>query len=352
MLKEKIQVTHLSPLALHSILEYFMNQAETLLKIQYKIDNTKWSRVSKVYEGFEYSIIRHFGVMGQEINNLHTLFLLQSGKISNQKCRVNGKLVKSMEGKEITLISLEKAISLIEPYVTVFFDILSKAVPMNFDEQEEEKSRVLSGISDGDSSFDDKSYKEVDIQSFAEDQLLTNESKTVYLINYLHSFININCSSIMDRELIEVVIELFLDTLIPYLEIVNSWFTESANSGNDPDWKYDTNYIDLPRFLKPFMKEILQIRKSLMVIQIVRDDLMITHNEDIKSQFEQYKTWDFLKEVIKRIKDNIILHHSPLNLDNYTFEDIRPENLYADKRYNVNKCLQEAAQMQNKSLKL
>lgn len=175
-----------------SILDYFINQAEFLLKIQYKIDNTNWSRVSKVYEGFQYSIIRHFGVIGQEINNLHTLFLLQSGKISNDKCRINGKLVKSMEQKEITLISLEKAISIIEPYITVFYDILSKAVPVNFDEVEEEKSRVLSDLSDQDSSFSQNPRKEVDLQSFAEDQLLTNESKTVYLINYLHYFINLN----------------------------------------------------------------------------------------------------------------------------------------------------------------
>lgn len=55
---------------------------------------------------------------------------------------------------------------------------------------------------------------------------------------------------------------------------------------------------------------------------------------------------------MKRIKDNVILHKSPLDLNSYTVGDLKPEYLYADKRYNVCDSLQEAAQIQKKSWKL
>lgn len=128
-------------------------------------------------------------------------------------------------------------------------------------------------------------------QSYIEDNLLTNEEKSIYLINYLHSFININCSNIMDRELIEIIIEVFLDTLVPYLEQINAWFTETPHLSKTPEWSYDTTSIKLPKFLKPFMKEILEIRKSLMVIKIIREDLFTGSDRKVKSEFEQQTSW-------------------------------------------------------------
>jgi hypothetical protein len=55
---------------------------------------------------------------------------------------------------------------------------------------------------------------------------------------------------------------------------------------------------------------------------------------------------------MKRIRDNVILNKSPLNLDTYTVEGLRPEHLFADKRYNVSESLDEAAQIQKKLWKL
>jgi hypothetical protein len=65
-------------------------------------------------------------------------------------------------------------------------------VPTNFDALEKEKSRLLSDISEGEDESFEGFERVKDAQSFAEDQLLTNEEKTIYLINYLHSYININ----------------------------------------------------------------------------------------------------------------------------------------------------------------
>lgn len=87
----------------------------------------------------------------------------------------------------------------------------------------------------------------------------------------------------MDREIIEVVIEMFIDSLVPYLQIVNSWFISS-------DFEYETNDLELPRFLKPYMKEILSIRKSLMVIQIVKEDLLLKA-EISTPVFQQEQSW-------------------------------------------------------------
>lgn len=262
-----------------------MQKAELLLKIQHSINTTNWSRVGVVYEGFQYSIIRHYNTIEQEINNLHVLFLLQSGKYSKDKTRVSGRLVKALEGKEITLISLEKTLNMLSTHIDIFHEILIKAVPDNFDSPEEEKSRMLSDLSEGEGESQSEGNKTKDMQSFVEDQLLTNESKAVYLINYLHSFITINCSNIMDRELIEIIIEIFLDTLVPYLEIMNSWFSQSYKSKSDSNWSYDTTSIELPKFLKPFMREILQIRKSLMVIHIVKEDLMMNKDKEMEEDF-------------------------------------------------------------------
>ena len=251
-----------------------MRQAETLLKIQNKLDTTKWSIVGTIYEGFHYSMRRQYEVIQQEINNLHVLFLLQSGHLSKDRSRICGKLVKLLENTEITLISLEKALDKISQYNNTFLEILDKAVPYNTDIPEKEHSKLLSDFSDKDNSYSE-SYKSENSNSIIDDNLITNEEKSIYLINYLYSFININCSNIMDRELVEIIIEIFLDTLVPYLEIIDSWFIEVQRTNKSSDWSYDTTTINLPKFLKPYMKEILHIRKSLMVIRIIGDELIM-----------------------------------------------------------------------------
>jgi len=81
------------------------------------------------------------------------------------------------------------------------------------------------------------------------------------------------------------------------------------------------------------MKEIVQIRKSLLVIRIIKQKLILNYEKNIGSSINgSIMTF---KEIMKRIKDNVILHKSPLNLDSYKLEDLKPENLYIDKRYNV-----------------
>ena len=60
----------------------------------------------------------------------------------------------------------------------------------------------------------------------------------------------------------------------------------------------------------------------------------------------------FLHEVTNRIKNNVILHKSPLNIDSYYLENLKPENLYFDKRYNIWDSIQEASQIQKKMWKL
>ena len=55
---------------------------------------------------------------------------------------------------------------------------------------------------------------------------------------------------------------------------------------------------------------------------------------------------------MNRIKSNIILHKSPLNIDNHCLEDLKPENLYFDKRYNIWESIQEASQIQKKMWKM
>ena len=55
----------------------------------------------------------------------------------------------------------------------------------------------------------------------------------------------------MNRELIEIVIELFLDSLVPYLQKINSWFDSNTLEQTDESWSYEDKEIDLPKFLKP-----------------------------------------------------------------------------------------------------
>ena len=267
-----------------------MKQAETIMKIQNKLDKTNWSIVGTIYEGFHYSMHRQFLTILYEINNLHVLFLLQSGHLSKDKWRLSGRCVKILENTEITLLSLERALDKISPYASIFLEILEKAVPYNFDSPEKEHSKMLSDFSDEDNS-NSESSKSQNNKSLMEDNLITNEEKSLYLINYLYSFININWSNIMDREIIEVIIEIFLDTLIPYLEIIDSWFIEIQRTNKNSDWSYDTTTIKLPKFLKPYMKEILHIRKSLMVIKIISDELMMNSDKKKRSEFEIQSSW-------------------------------------------------------------
>lgn len=154
----------------------------------------------------------------------------------------------------------------------------------------------------------------------------------------------------MDRELIEVVIEIFLDTIVPYLETIDSWFIENPLEQTDESWSYDTNQINLPKFLKPMMAKILQIRKSLLVIRIIKQKLMINYEKILGTSSSG--SISVFKEIMKRIKENVILHKSTLNLDKYELTDIKPEILYHDKRYNVSSHLQDASQIQKKMWKL
>ena len=148
--------------------------------------------MSTIYDAFAFSMSRNLELIDQEILNLHTMFMLQSGYHSKDKCHISGKLVKSIQNQEITFISLQNALDILEPYTEIFHEILIKAIPSNFTKFQIEKPKLLSDISDND-SFEDKNkaFNEDDI-SFVEDHLLTSEAKSIYLLDYLYSFININ----------------------------------------------------------------------------------------------------------------------------------------------------------------
>lgn len=92
----------------------------------------------------------------------------------------------------MTLISLEKACSILTPTITVFYEILCKAVPQNFDALDPEKSLVLSDLSSSQNSSPRSRGESRGVESMVEDQLLTDTQKSIYLLNYLYSFITIN----------------------------------------------------------------------------------------------------------------------------------------------------------------
>ena len=98
------------------------------------------------------------------------------------------------------------------------------------------------------------------------------------------------------------------------------------------------------------MKEILDIRKSLLVNKILKQKLSMNN----EGYYDEYSNDDFdtFQEIMKRIKDNLILQKSPLNLDSYELDDLKPEVMYLDRRYNVNQNLEEASQIQKKLWKL
>ena len=146
--------------------------------------------MSTIYDAFAFSMSRNLGLIDQEIINLHTMFMLQSGYYAKDKCYISGKLVKSLQNQEITLISLKKALEILEPYTEVFHEILIKAIPNNFTKFAKEDHHMMSYQKD-DSEYEKSLYNEDDI-SFVEENLLTSESKSIYLIDYLYSFININ----------------------------------------------------------------------------------------------------------------------------------------------------------------
>ena len=72
----------------------------------------------------------------------------------------------------------------------MFHEILIKAIPKNFTKFTKEDHYIMS-IQKDDSEYEKSLYNEDDI-SFVEENLLTSESKSIYLIDYLYSFININ----------------------------------------------------------------------------------------------------------------------------------------------------------------
>ena len=72
----------------------------------------------------------------------------------------------------------------------MFHEILIKAIPNNFTKFAKEDHHMMSYQKD-DSEYEKSLYNEDDI-SFVEENLLTSESKSIYLIDYLYSFININ----------------------------------------------------------------------------------------------------------------------------------------------------------------
>ena len=150
--KEKFQVSHLTPLALSNIVSHFVKRANKLLTIKNYLAKVNWKTVSPVYDAFAFSMTRNFTIIDKEINNLHTMFMLQCGYFAKNKSRISGKLVKSLDNREITLISLQKAFDIIDPYIDVFNEILIKAIPSNFGADENEKSVLLSDISEGEDS--------------------------------------------------------------------------------------------------------------------------------------------------------------------------------------------------------
>lgn len=106
-MKDDFQVSHLSPESLKSILLAFISLANRVKGIREMIHRVNWGASGLVYQAFYFTIERHIITIDQEINNLHTLFLVQSGQLSIQKTRLNGNLCRYQGDSEITLISLE-----------------------------------------------------------------------------------------------------------------------------------------------------------------------------------------------------------------------------------------------------
>jgi hypothetical protein len=77
--KDHFQVSHLSPSSLAAILSSFISIANQIKAIREMILRVNWGSSGLVYQAFYFSVEKHMLIFDSEINNLHTLFLIQSG---------------------------------------------------------------------------------------------------------------------------------------------------------------------------------------------------------------------------------------------------------------------------------
>ena len=93
------------------------------------VSKVSWGPSGKVYQAFLCSLQRHISDIDRDINDLHSLFLLQSGQLSKQAPINQSSLVELMAEKAVTLLSLEHVFDEgVMMRVNMFYQFLKKGI--------------------------------------------------------------------------------------------------------------------------------------------------------------------------------------------------------------------------------
>lgn len=242
-LVQKIEVSHLTPSSLNSILKFFTELASKLLNLNFKCEVLSTDECV-TFQYFGHGCKEILSEFRKQILSIQEEFSVQSGNYSR-------KALQKFPGKNVTLISLKSQLVTISDHV-----------------------QLIQGI----------------IERLSENPAL----KTLNLLNHLYSLI-MNNYSLTDHSAFSVFVRLFLTSFQPFLSDLCKWLTQGSLLGvdlgfmieksSDKNMQQDSwqlaftikkfDGIELvPIFLEEVKDEILTIGKNMMLIRKIEETVL------------------------------------------------------------------------------
>lgn len=144
-------------------------------------------------------------------------------------------------------MSLEHIISKgLQPKLNLYYQFLKKGICQHVDVAEimggedaklnmtikTEEEKVEEPFLESNHSFDSESEKNVSMNQQSEPEeepeKWSNAYKASFLLNFLYNYIHVNLNQIEDREIIELAIEVFIDSIRPYVVFLDHWILNGA----------------------------------------------------------------------------------------------------------------------------
>lgn len=138
----------------------------------------------------------------------------------------------------------------LKPKLNLYYQFLKKGICQHVDISEimggedarlnmtikTEESKAEEPFLESDHSFETGSIENVSMAERSEPEeepeKWSNAYKASFLLNFLYNYIHVNLNQIEDREIIELAIEVFVDSIRPYVTFLDHWILHGEVEDN------------------------------------------------------------------------------------------------------------------------
>lgn len=230
-LRRPIQVLHLSPKILQSVLQQFVTMSETVEKINYYVSGLKAAQNSlgTVIQRFLFTFTELYAVFKQEINDLQLVALYQSGQVSKPQLALATEFGKSHADLSMTLMRLHDCLqNHVFKRVLILYDIIKNGI-MDFlvSPDSENEGKILLGLEFYQQINQEPAEEVKTAKDFSEmiapldTEKIKPADRVSFLLNYL--YLSLRNSQLLEPTAsaeLTMLRQLFVNSLDAYVQIM------------------------------------------------------------------------------------------------------------------------------------